>query len=266
MKKFRLVCAALLAVFMSANFTSCSKDDDGANIDIGGNEEGGNGEVVVSEKKLMKMVSNYETYTFTYDDEGRLSTATEDGVYSDNTKYKDSYQFIWGDDAIMVKSKENDDNEWSSYTLTLKNGLVRSSNGYGSATISYNSSNRFVRAEIVSDKMNIDVIWDKDKFVSVERYFQSDSYTEYEASLTYGETCKKGYFPLISEMIDFDCNILFMAHPDIIGMRTNQLPNTYTSGNDEISLTYEYDKDGYISKIKVKDDEEDSDVYTLTWK
>ncbi len=262
MKTFRLVSVALFAALMCANFASCSKDDDGANTDGGGNDEGGNQEVTVSEKKLVKMVSNEETYTFSYDNEGRLCSATEIDIYS-NTTDKYEYQFIWGDDTIMVKEKY--DNEWSSYTLTLKNGLVRSSE-YGNATIYYNSSNRFIRSEEVTDEINIDAIWDKDKFVSVERYFRNDSFTEYKASLTYGETCKKGYFPLIPEMIDFDCNILFMAHPEIAGMRTNQLPNTYSPDDEEISLTYEYDKEGYISKIKYEYEDGNVVTYTLTWK
>lgn len=267
MKTFRLIGAALLAVLMCANFASCSKDDDAKNTDVGGNDEGGNQEVTVNEKKLVKMAINDETYTFSYDDEGRLCSATEIDIYG-NTTDKYEYQFIWGDDAVVVKYERTGgygSDYTETYTLTLKNGLVRSSE-YGNATIYYNSSNRFIRSEEVTDGINIDAIWDKDKFVSVERYFRNDSFTEYEASLTYGETCKKGYFPLIPEMIDFDCNILFMAHPEIAGMRTNQLPNTYSPDDEEFSLTYEYDKEGYISKIKMKNEDGDSETYTLTWK
>ena len=59
---------------------------------------------------------------------------------------------------------------------------------------------------------------------------------------------------------------LFMAHPEIVGIRTNQLPNTYSPDDEEFSLTYEYDKEGYISKIKMKNEDGDSETYTLTWK
>ena len=64
--------------------------------------------------------------------------------------------------------------------------------------------------------------------------------------------------------MEFDA--LFIAHPEIAGMRTNQLPDTYTSDDDEISLSYEYDKEGYISKIKLENADGDTDTYTLTWK
>ena len=41
---------------------------------------------------------------------------------------------------------------------------------------------------------------------------------------------------------------------------------TYSPDDEEFSLTYEYDKEGYISKIKMKNEDGDSDTYTLTWK
>ena len=261
MKTFRLVSAALLAVLMCANFASCSKDDDGVNTDGGGNDEGGNQEVIVSEKKLVKMVSNEETYTFSYDDEGRLSSAIE--TDDDGDKY--SYKFVWGDDAVVVKY-EYEDGDTNTETYTLKNGLVQSwsadyHNGHHTeGTYSYNSSNRLIKAEFTHHLgYTVYAVWDKDKLVSV------NTNDGYKAILTYGETCKKGYFPLISDVIGLG-DVLFMAHPEIAGMRTNQLPNTYSPYEEEISMTYEYDKEGYISKIKMKNEDGDSDTYTLTWK
>ena len=263
MKTFRLISAALLAVLMCANFASCSKDDDGANTDGGGNDEGGNQEVTVSEKKLVKMVSNEETYTFSYDDEGRLNSATD--TDDDGDKY--SYKFVWGDDAVVVKY-EYEDGGTHTKTYTLKNGLVQSyvDDDNDKGTYSYNSSNRLIKAAFTDHYgYTVNAVWDKDKLVSVNI---SDEYGSYTPSiLTYGETtCKKGYFPLISNIIELGA-VLFMAHPEIAGMRTNQLPNTYLYEDDEeFSLTYEYDKEGYISKIKMKNEDGDSDTYTLTWK
>ena len=278
MKTFRLVSAALLAVLMCANFASCSKDDDAATTDGGGNDEGGNQEVTVSEKKLVKMVSNDETYTFSYDDEGRLNSATDtysydDGSYSEKSKY--SYKFIWGDDAVVVKYEYERESDYiygggttgtGTYTYSLKDGLVQSyvDDDNDKGTYSYNNSNRLIKAEFTSKGWTINAVWDKDKLVSVKT---SDKYGPYTPSiLTYGETtCKKGYFPLISNIIELE-EVLFMAHPEIVGIRTNQLPNTYSPYDEEISMTYEYDKEGYISKIKMKDEDGDSETYTLTWK
>ena len=256
MKTFRLIGAALLAVLMCANFASCSKDDD-ANTDTGGED------VVVGEKKLVKMVSNEETYTFSYDDEGRLNSAT----YNDSDGDIENSKFIWGDDAVVVKYEyEDGDGDNHTETYTLKNGLVQSwsadyHNGYHTeGTYYYNSSNRLIKAAFTHHLgYTVNAVWDKDKLVSV------DTNDTYEAILTYGETCKKGYFPLISDVIGLG-DVLFMAHPEIAGMHTNQLPNTYSYADDEeFSLTYEYDKEGYISKIKMKDND-GTDTYTLTWK
>ncbi len=276
MKTFRLISAALLAVLMCANFASCSKDDDGANTDGGGNDEGGNQEVTVSEKKLVKMVGtlsydsdtytyNYN-YTFSYDNEGRLSSAID----TDDDGDKDSYKFIWGDDAVVVKCEHTGgygSDYTDTYTYTLKDGLVQSyvDDDNDTGTYSYNSSNSLIKAEFTSKGYTINAVWNKDKLVSVRH-----SYANYGSGtpsiLTYGETtCKKGYFPLISDIIGWE-DMLFIAHPEIAGMRTNQLPNTYSPEDEEFSLTYEYDKEGYISKIKMKNEDGDSETYTLTWK
>ena len=276
MKTFRLISAALLAVLMCANFASCSKDDDGANTDGGGNDEGGNQEVTVSEKKLVKMVGtlsydsdtyNYTyNYTFSYDNEGRLSSAID----TDDDGGKDSYKFIWGDDAVVVKCEHTGgygSDYTETYTYTLKDGLVQSyvDDDNDTGTYSYNSSNSLIKAEFTSKGYTINAVWNKDKLVSVRH-----SYANYGSGtpsiLTYGETtCKKGYFPLISDIIGWE-DMLFIAHPEIAGMRTNQLPNTYSPDDEEISMTYEYDKEGYISKIKLKDNDGNTDTYTLTWK
>ena len=100
-----------------------------------------------------------------------------------------------------------------------------------------------------------------------------------DATLNYGQSCKKGYFPFIAYMIG-GRDIIFMAHPEIAGMRTNQLPTSvtwtekdYYTGKTESStstLTYEFDKEGYISKIIGKETDSDDGstetyTYTLTW-
>ena len=86
-------------------------------------------------------------------------------------------------------------------------------------------------------------------------YDGSDKYT-----FTYGESCEKGYYPLIPYFMGYRSPtemMLFMAHPEITGMRTKQLP-TRMGG---ITFTYEFDKEGYISKLGVNNTEA-----TLTWK
>ena len=63
-----------------------------------------------------------------------------------------------------------------------------------------------------------------------------------------GKTCK-GYLPIMVWSVD-DLRPLLEAHPELAGMRCNQLPDKIYS-KDEIDetteqYTYTFDKDGYV--------------------
>lgn len=261
MKTFRLIGMGLLAVLMCVNFASCSSDDDDPTEEP--EQEGG---VVVSGKNLVKIVGksgdgDSEIYTFKYDNNGRLIEATE-SYEEDGYEDTDTYQFIWGDDAIKVII-----NPTYNYTLTLKNGLVQSSDLDDEDRIfTYNSSNRLIKSTAKYEDETFSAIWDGDKLVSISEY-------ENDAILTYGTSCKKGYFPFIATLMTYDGDAaLFMAHPEIAGMRTNQLPTkiTWTDnyGSEISTLTYEFDKEGYISKIvgeEIFNGSTETYTYTLTW-
>lgn len=255
MKTFRFIGMALFAVLMCVNFASCSSSDDDPTEEP---EEGGG----VSDKKLTKIVGKQEsstsfmTYAFSYDSESRLIKATE-SYESDNKKEVETFQFIWGDDIIKVIENENTSN---SYTFTLKNGLIKSSDN--GQTFTYNNSNKFIRGESEHDTTT--AIWDGDKLVSISEYND-----EWDVTFTYEKSCKKGYFPFIPTRIGFSCEILFMAHPEIAGMQTTQLPATLKEisrhGSEMCTITYEFDNEGYISKITIKEENVTQSTYTLTW-
>ena len=263
MKTFRFIGMALFAFLMCVNLTSCSGGDDDPTEEP---EEGG---VVVSGKKLTKIVgtsenrSYSETYTFSYDSKGRLIEAKE---IEEENGYKDTetYQFTWGDDAIKVICTYSEYTGTDTYTITLKNGLVQScADEYRTEIFTYNNANRFVKGE--DEYETTTAIWDGDKLVSI-----SDS--ESDATLAYGTSCKKGYFPFVATMIEDGCEILHMAHPEIAGMRTNQLPTKITwndnYGSETSTFAYEFDKEGYISKIvgeETFDGSTETYTYTLTW-
>ena len=260
---------ALVAILLCVNFTSCSKDDDPTTDE----PQGGGG--AVSSKKIVKIVgtgtseegsysySFSETYTFNYDSQGKLVQA----VYSEeDDMYKDTrgYQFVWGDDAIKVNRVVG---SGSSLTYNLNDKLVRNSDN--GDTFSYNSSNKFAKGIYGSNKFAkvkfeyvVTAIWDGDKLVSISRGEYDD------VTLKYGNSCQKGYSPLIATMIQDNPEfcLLFMAHPEIAGMRTSQLPTSSTVTEDYLgetetsTITYEFDKEGYISKIQIG-----STKCTLTW-
>ena len=206
---------AMFAIVMGLSLVSCSKEENSSN-----------------EKKLVKIVNSAETFTFTYDAEGRVTSATLDSEYGLEA------QFVWSDDVIMVN------NDWQNYTLSLKKGVVRSSS-HGD-TFTYNTSNRMTKWNDTS------ILWDKNKVVAIG-----------EVSFSYGTSCSKGYFPLIPYFID-DVDhsmLLFTANPEIAGLKTKQLPTKIYG----IPTTYEFDKDGYISKISSNRADGAQLVYTLTW-
>lgn len=259
MKTFRFIGAAILAVVMCVNFTSCGEDPFGN----GGGDGNGDGDIIENggsiSKKLTKIITEDDgDYIFEYDNEGHLATATHIYTYDNGVDFETEtsvYEFVWGDDAIRVKK-----GDYQNYTLTLSNGLVQSGDD---KTYSYNNSNRFVKG--VSEYSTTTVIWNGDKMVNFEEKDNDEQYGEnWEVSLTYGETCKKGYMPMIPYFIDFGCEVLFMAHPEIVGMRTNQLPITYKTEDGTISMTYTLDKEGYVSEMAAKLGSK-SVTYKFTW-
>lgn len=279
MKKFRLFGMALVAVLMGISLASCEKE----NVPEGGENQGGNGngneqqkEEVVVEKRLVKIDglssdgADAEIYTFEYDDKGRVIKAIEEVSYgNDSYTNKDEYSFIWGDNAIKVT--ENGD----SYTLTLKDGLVVNDDNGDKYT--YSESGRFIKGSNDEVGGSTTVIWDGDKLMSVTSV---DSYNEeyyWDATFTYqSQQCKYGYFPFAALMIDFGPDPLFLANPEVAGMRTTQLPTKRSTKysdayqmeeEDILSFKYELDEKGdYVSKVIVESSSGTKFTYTLTWK
>ena len=254
MKTFRFIGMALFAVLMCVNFASCSSSDDDPT------EEKEEGEVVVGSKKLAKIVGTgvykNKSFTFSYDNKGKLVesiyTEGDDGKIDVVNK-----KYTWSDNSIKV------DRSSDQYSYTIENGIVKlKKSSDDSATFSYNQSNRIVK---IGDAKTID--WNNDKLTSIT------SANGWNKSLIYDKSCKKGYFPFIAEMIGAG-DIIFMAHPEIVGMKTTQLPSTmtmtydygvYGKGTDITHFNYEFDNEGYISKISGEVNGEPY-TYTLTWK
>ena len=84
-----------------------------------------------------------------------------------------------------------------------------------------------------------------------------------------GKTCK-GYNPYIVDYVDSNPFYnLAIAQPKLFGLHVNQLPEKI-KGNDEVSLSYKLDKEGYLVKVTAtyhnayEDDE--TEIYEYTWK
>ena len=253
MKMIRMIGMAMMAVLMGISLASCSKDENPEK-----SEEG----VVVNEKKLVKM-DNGDGWKLIvkYDDKGRaieITSETQNWCIS-------SYRYTWGENIIMaIYEYSNTDNrhETNSYTFTLENGLVqKKTDNKGDIAFKYNASNRLVE---YGDKESY--IWDGDKLMA---YNDFDRGYEYVKTYTYGTPCKKGYNLMIIDESYLDP--LFLAHPELVGMRTKQIPSTCTfspigsgynnSKTETDTHTYEFDKDGYVSKYT----ESNSYTNNYTW-
>ena len=259
MKTFRFIGMALFAVLMCVNLTSCSGGDDDPTEEQG-KEEGG----VISGKKLVKIVGTgyyeHESFTFDYDNERKLIKA----IYTEGTNGNVdvvNYKFIWSDKVIKV-----DRNGAYECTYTFGNGMIQQEKGEDyNINFTYNKSNRIIKIEDENDI--ITTVWNEDKLMSI-------SEEDREHNFIYGGSCKKGYYPLFGELLGSPAGqMLFVAHPEIAGMKTTQLPSTHTwtydygvygSGSKIDHLNYEFDNDGYISKINGEVNGEPY-TYTITW-
>ncbi len=242
MKTLRMFGMALVAIIMGVSLSSCNKDENPENDGDFSNE-----------KKLVKEVWEEDgetiTYTYIYDDKGRLAESKSDSEHSIMNQ-----KFIWGDDVVKTPHT----------TYTIENGVVKSSND-GSNTFtnkfSYNESKRLIKIEenmFVTGSNHTSTttaIWDGDRLVVVDD----------DITLTYaGESCKKGFYIPYYIILE---EPLLSAHPELFGMRTKQLPKTISGRDWTETYSYEFNEEGYVSKVTIlyKDSTNASYTNTVTY-
>ena len=241
---------AIFAIIMSVNFTACSSEDDPTISDDG---------IITNEKKLVA-VNESSTYdkvsvTFSYDSKDRLSKIIR--IYSSNNNKVES-TWVWGNNTIMS----------GSHIFNLSEGHVVSTKW---DEFKYNSSNQLIFKGLSTDGSVI--TWENGKMMSCD-----DGHTTFYYD---GKTCSKGYFPLISPAIfdrincgagyyvDYEIG-LFMAHPELCGIRTKQLPyKVVKDDGEDITLDYTFTKDGYIESCTLKTSREQGEdfieILTFEW-
>ena len=266
MKTFRFLRVVLATALVCANFASCRTD---VTVDSFPDNPFGDD---ANEKKLVKIVSESvvygqtteETITFKYDSEGKLIETVEKGK-TNYEEWSGIAEYVWTNDAVIYredytyKSSHDNINETYECKYQLSNGLVRSLD-YGGGDIEYLSYNKDGRYD--NEKT---WEWDGDKLKCI--------YGDYKSVYTYGEPCTSGYYPFCS----IDAGTLFFAHPELLGVRTKQLPTScvatgyYDSYVKPYSSTYEYELDleGYVVKVVVttiyEDNQIETYVETFTW-
>ena len=265
---------ALMALLLEVGFASCNNNNKSQTV----------------EKKLVKLTTEHMgkntnvslSKTFSYDTDGRLNEATISTVLQSSDTVTHTYKYVWNTDSINVTQEVRFSSHPTlepkplKYTMNISGGLVRDFMGEtvtkGNATYNYDASNRLQHTNDWS--INIYNEWENDKLISTTQKFETG---EFITTFTYGESRPiKGYLPLVPNDITVN-NPLFVAHPELGGMKTCQTFVSKTikfadkpdmAGNTSL-FEYELDKDGYISKITSTNQPNGNDstatIYTFTW-
>lgn len=272
MKTIKIIGMLVMAALIGVNFTSCSNN---------------NAKTQVIEKKLVKLTTGFKnaslSKTFSYDTDGRLNEATISTVLQSSDTVTYTYKYVWNTDSINVtqevrfSSHPTAEPKPLKYTMNISGGLVRDFMGEtytkGNATYNYDASNRLQHTN--DGSININNEWENDKLISITRKFETGE--EFITTFTYGESRPiKGYLPLVPNDITVN-NPLFVAHPELGGMKTCQtfvsktikFPDKPDMAGNTSHFEYELDKDGYISKITSANQPNGNDstaiVYTFIW-
>lgn len=232
MKTFRFLGMALIAILISVNFAACSSDDE----ELTKNDDG----IITNQKRLVEITESDKdgtnTLSFSYDSKGRLISV----VGKDYDGSSDVTNITWGENTITESSNGE------SITYSLTDGLVRtgSETDGDNCSFAYNSSKQLTTYQY-GDKYESStrtLTWENGKVIKI-------AYDKEISEITYGSQTCKSYFPFMVTMVEDDFKVM-LAHPELVGLRTTQLPiQSYSKDGDyetTSKLTYKLDKDGYL--------------------
>lgn len=265
MRTFRLIGMAVIAIMMCVNFAACSSDDDEivkSDDEIIKNEDG----IITNQKKLIEIKDVGDKYThvttFAYDSKGRVISAKIEGG-----KENEVINFAWANSSIVATS------DGRSTTYSLTEGLVRTSTDDNeTGTYTYDSSNQLLILEENKDEYISNYTWNNGGITKyVYKSGEGNEPTIYEYTYS-GKTCKGWYLNIDDEAWDpIDNDMIFFAHPELVGMRTTQLPDqchnkstdkyeyyderlketckTEAIYEETIKYTYKLNSDGYVESV-----------------
>jgi YD repeat-containing protein len=261
MKTFRLIGMALLAVCVS--FASCSSDDE----EPAKNDDG----VITNQKLLVELRMTDEDgesviTEYSYDSKGKLLSANRR-----DSDYGREYTITWGANKIIESGNRD------AITYTLEDGLItHTSDSDGgdleNATFTYNANKQLIKLQYSENEYTV-FTWQGEKLTKMTWNFSDEDI--YELSYS-GKTCK-GYLPIMVWNVD-DLRPLLEAHPELVGMRCNQLPDKAYSKEEIYEITeqytYTFDKDGYVEsctevstykRLDIDETRTETTIYTFTW-
>lgn len=261
MKTFRMIGIAMLAVIMCVNFTACSEDDDNSptNHPTNANKLGS---VMIYDIENNKKELN-DIIKFEYDKNGNVVKVYEQ--YGNNSDEIDITEYIWDSNKSITSYWEND--EYIKYTLTNNQITDILSHEY----VWYvwmeerELDEDFYRCTYDKDGNLIEILFkdnEEDDYELVNEQTWNNGQLsmakdyDYERVITLhydNQTCKN-FFPLLADYIannEFSDDYIFMAQPELLGVRTSKLPSKIIDGSCIISFDYELNAYGNVTSCTV---------------
>lgn len=268
MKILRFVSVAFVASLIVVNLASCTKEGDPQY------------NLVKNEKKLLKLDIEEPyyrySYQFSYDNEGRL--------YESTHTYYDGHEENIINCTYSWKNNEITEQHGHGWPYELSNGLIRK---YGYETgVKYDNDQYLSETKTTESGSNYySIVWGSNdgRLSRSGRYYKKDKNSamlEYLLNFYYtGEeaTICNGFNPLVSLFAGFYNEYVCIAHPELVGVRTNFLPNTFAEtyysidGNGRPiedrqrgNFSYKFDSDRYIIECIMSYGDWEK-KYTMTW-
>ena len=258
MKTIRKIGMALFAVLMSVNFTSCDKENDDS---VGGGSSNQSGKKLVKVMEYDGSGDMQTKFEFKYNQAGNVSEFTES--YIDNGKWvKEAINISWNSNKSLTLTNEEDEE----LEVLLSYGKFTR---WGSCNFTYNEDGFLKRIE---DKdgfstYTIAYTWDGNYLYSIDYQEKYNNTTnDWTESVRYGDKTCKGFLPIFGESMGIPEFGLFMAMPELVGIKTINLP-TKINGKFATTFDYKLDADGYVTKCTVEElsVEPEQTLYEFVW-
>lgn len=246
-------------------FSSCGSD---GSSEMDGDSDNGNWATSLkldkSHKHIVKQgVHGWIYITLSYDKNGLLKYVRDTDTYEDR-EYCD---ITWGEISNTQTSNSNKyyigDLSLPSYiafsdkSIPLKNAYCDDGYQKNNYVFEYDTSGHLIYSRCTGSRNHVlGLKWDGDMLTRIN--YDGKTVCQYTYSMN--RTCKGHfYFPEILSFLWNGDNIffyLYMAHPEILGLRTNVIPDEFTS--------CEFTSDGYLNYYK-DEEEEIPDMVQLEW-
>lgn len=262
MKNIKILLALLAIVSLSI---ACTTDDNS------GNGSGSSKARVVS-KIIFEDDDDVEEYAFKYDSDGRITRVT----YSDDDYYDKCYYNYGSDNELEIVNEYGGDAYGGDHSYTLY--ALLNNKGYmtmldDDLTLSYDSKGYLVSVSESEEDWwyEYSYLWSGGNIVETEyMYMEEEGYTEsYTATFDYNNK------PM--SVVNLDLNLVLSYWSEAIyvpyswgdgltGRKSKNFMTGWTDYDEEATISWSYDEDGYPKEALVEYDDGDEFCMTIKYK